>query len=276
MLDAAAIIPPMSGDPYDTFARIYDAWQAGYPRPFARAVLPFYERELMRRRVPERSLVDLACGTGAFLGIWGRRHADWSLFGTDQSRGMLRVARQSLSRAGVTAQLLRQPLQELAMPRPVGAAVCIFDSVNHLTRLRDLRRFARMVARSLLPGGLFVFDVNDELAFPRLFSGNWTVETKSLYISITASCRADGLRGELRFTVFEHHGRRWKRTNFAIAERNWRRQELMETLRAAGFTILRTRRIEPYSSEDTEAPRNLWSCRRMPDPHDGTGRTLDS
>ena len=185
---------------------------------------------------------------------------------------MLRAARRTLSRAGLKARLLRQPLQDLDLPHPVGAAVSIFDSVNHLTRLRDLRRFVRGVARALHPEGLFVFDLNDERAFPRLFSGTWTVETKDLFVSITASCRADGLRGILRFTVFERYGRRWLRRDFAIQERNWRKDEVQDALRGAGFTILRIRRIQPYPPGEVEAPRTLWSCRRSVETWHGTRR----
>jgi SAM-dependent methyltransferase len=265
----------MNTDPYDTFARIYDAWQAGYPTPFAEAIYPFYKQELLQHSVPERSLADLACGTGAFLKIWARRHAGWSLIGTDQSAGMLRAARGSLSRAGLKARLLRQPLQELKLPHPVGAAVSIFDSVNHLTRLGDLQRFFRGVARSLHRGGLFVFDLNDERAFARLFSGTWTVETRGLFVSITASCRADGLRGTLQFTVFERRGRHWLRRDFKIQERNWRREEVKRTLQGAGFKILRCRRIHPYSSGEVEAPRTLWSCRSSGESNHGTRREQD-
>jgi SAM-dependent methyltransferase len=262
----------MNQDPYDVFARVYDVWQAGYPKPFAEAIYPFYRRELLLHGVPEPSLADLACGTGAFLKIWARRHPGWSLLGTDQSAGMLDAARRSLTRAGLQVPLLHQKLQDLNLPHPVGAAVSIFDSVNHLTRLEELRRFVRGVARSLNPGGLFIFDLNDERAFPNLFSGSWTVEAKGLFVSITASCWADGLRGALHFTVFERRTRGWERWDFEIQERNWRRQEVKSVLSDAGFRILRCQRIQPYDSGEFEAPRTLWSCRLTRRQGTGTWR----
>jgi SAM-dependent methyltransferase len=251
----------MRKDPYDIFARFYDAWQAGYPKPFARAILPFYERELMRRSVPERSLADLACGTGTFLEAWAARHEDWSMTGVDQSKGMLRAARKNLKRSHVSAKLLHQPLQELDLRHPVGAAICVFDSLNHLTRLSDLRGAFRATAGSLHPGGLFIFDINDERAFPRLFQGSWTVESTGLFVSVIATCREDGLRGSLRYTVFERRRGSWSRSDFSIEERNWLRGEVEEALDRAGFTILRVRRIQPYPPSEIEAPRTLWVCR---------------
>lgn len=266
----------MKKDPYDTFARVYDAWQAGYPKPFARAILPFYERELLRRPVPERSLADLACGTGTFIEAWAGRHEDWMLTGIDQSKGMLRAARRNLKWARVKAKLLHQPLQELNLPRRVGAAVCVFDSLNHITQLKDIRRAFRATARALHPDGLFIFDINDERAFPRLFSGSWTVESAGLFVSIIASCREDGLRGSLRYTVFERRRGSWSRSDFTIEERNWLRGEIEETLDLAGFDILRVRRIQPYSPSEIEAPRTLWTCRLHRHGPGGTSSFADA
>ena len=250
-------------DPYDLFARTYDAWQSGYPKPFAEAVLPFYEREIERYGVPETSMAELACGTGTFLCAWARRHRGWILMGSDQSAGMLRAARWKLRAAGLTAKLLRQRLQKVALPRPAGLAVCVFDSINHLTRSSDLHRSLRAIARSLLPGALLVFDTNDERAFGRIFTGTWTVDTEGLHVAVAASASDDETFGTLGFRIFERRkGNCWRRTDITIRERNWRSCEVVEALDAAGLDLLRVRRIQPYPPDQVEAPRSLWVCRR--------------
>lgn len=250
-------------DPYERFARFYDRWQAGYPRPFAEAILPFYEGEILRRGVPARSLADLACGTGAFLCEWARRHGDWRILGTDRSGEMLAIARSKLRDRESAARLLHQPLERIALPAPVGAAVCVFDSVNHVTRIADLRRFFRGTFRCILPGGLFLFDLNDERRFARLFEGTWTVESDGLFVSTTGWTDGAGRRGRMRFTIFERLGRSWTRTEFSIEERNWRREEIERVLAEAGFLLLRVRRIDPFPPALVEAPRTLWICRRQ-------------
>lgn len=252
-------------DAYSLFARVYDAWQASYPRAFADAILPFYASEILRRGVPERSLLDLACGTGTFLAGWERSRPGWRLIGVDVSAAMLRVARGKLRAAGLRdARLLRQPMEALAIPRKVGAVVCVFDSVNHLTRAEQIERTFRGVARALLPGGLFVFDVNDERAFPRLFTGTWNVESPCLFVSESSAYDATWRIGTMRFTIFERRGRNWRRTDSTIRERNWGRGEIEGALRDAGFLVPRARRIQPYPPEDVEAPRTLWVARRRP------------
>lgn len=253
-------------DPYETFAEVYDAWQAGYPRPFALAIYPYYEREILTRGTPERSIVDHACGTGTFLERWGREHPDWRLHGTDRSPRMLAQARRRLRLAGVRARLLAQPMPSVSIPGQTGAAVCVFDSVNHLLRISDLRGFFSRAASSLLPGGLFLFDLNDERAFPRLLSGTWVVESPGLCV-LAAGRTLGRSMGEQRFTIFRRDGgTRWRRWDVKILERNWGAGEVRPVLERSGLEILRVRRIDAYPGEDVDAPRTLWICRRRITP----------
>ena len=257
-------------DPYDTFARVYDAWQAGFSKPFSEAILPFYEREILTRGVPDRSLADLACGTGTFLRAWRSRHHDWHLVGTDQSTGMLGVARRRLRGKGRPVLLLAQPLQRTALPEPVGAAVSVFDSLNHLLRADDLARTFRAAHRALLPGGLFLFDVSDERAFAGFFHGTWTVETDDIHVTATATCARDRMSGEIRFAIFDRNGPSWRRTDITVRERNWTSEQLRSALAAAGFTTLCVRRVQPYPPLEADAPRPLWVARRRDRPGAGS------
>jgi len=257
-------------NPYDLFARVYDAWQAGFTKPFSEAILPFYEREILRHGVPDRSLADIACGTGTFLRTWARRQPGWRLVGTDGSLAMIREARTK----GVSARLIHATIEETRLPFPVGAAVSVFDSVNHVTRVADLRRGFRAIARSLLPGGLFLFDLNDDRAFTRLFSGHWTVESEGLFVSVTAT--SEGAFGASRFTIFSRerggkNGRRagfWRRSEITIRERNWHRDEILAAIRGASFVLLSIRKLRPYPADEVDSPRTLWVCRR---PHRASG-----
>jgi len=248
-------------DPYDAFARVYDAWQAGFSKPFSEAIFPFYEREILARGAPDRSLADLACGTGIFLDRWRKRHPDWRLTGTDQSTAMLAVARRRM-RGTPPVRLLAQSLPETALPAPIGVLVCVFDSINHILRPAELRRTFRAAHRALLPGGLFLFDVTDERSFPGFFRGTWTVETETLHVTATAECARDRMAGVIHFTVFDRQGSLWRRSNFDVHERNWPAAELRASLEAAGFTVLRTRRVQPYPPEEADPPRPLWIARR--------------
>jgi hypothetical protein len=152
-------------------------------------------------------------------------------------------------------------MEETRLPAPVGAAVAVFDSINHITRTQALRRAFRAIARSLLPGGLFLFDLNDERSFTRLFSGTWTIEADGLFVSVTADSK--GVIGSSRFTIFSRQGRsRWSRSEIEIRERNWESAEIRGAIRSAGLVPLRCRRVRPYPSSEVDSPRALWICRR--------------
>lgn len=255
----------MSGrrtNPYDIFARVYDAWQAGFSKPFSEAIFPFYEREILARGAPHASLADLACGTGTFLDLWRKRHPDWTLTGTDQSSAMLAVARRRLGRRSPRANLLAQPLQGTRLSPSVGVIVCVFDSMNHILTPTELARTFRSVHQSLLTGGLFLFDVTDERKFSAFFEGTWTVETNDLHVTASAECTPDGLSGSIHFTTFRREGTHWRRSDFDVRERNWTASDLRDAAADAGFTVLRVRRVQPYPPEEADPPRPLWILRR--------------
>lgn len=257
----------MRHDPYDLFARVYDAWQGIYSKPFAAAVYPYYEAEIVRRGFPEASLIDITCGTGTFLSLWSLRHPDWRLAGLDGSPGMLRRARANLAALRPrpllrVARLESLPgLEALSVKGGFGAAVCMFDSLNHLTRRIDLQRSLAGVSKLLLPGGIFLFDMNDEIAFPRLFTGDWTVTGTGLVVRASARTSHSGKYGTVRFAVAAGRARH-RETVFEIHERNWSRFEVDRAVVRAGLLVSRVRSIRPYPAREIEAPRTLWICRK--------------
>src|SRR4051794_37342297 len=103
-----------------------------------------------------RRVLDLACGTGSVLVELRRR--GYAVEGADASEAMLGVARRKVP---PEVPLWCQDFRRLDLPPPsFDACVCLFDSLNYLLRLEDLRQSFRGVHRHLVPGGSFVFDMN--------------------------------------------------------------------------------------------------------------------
>ncbi|MEZ4647189.1 MAG: methyltransferase domain-containing protein [Candidatus Eisenbacteria bacterium] len=91
-------------DPYSEFAAVYDRWQWLHTAPFSTAMIVRMEQALSEWGVPERSLLDLACGTGTLARWWSEEHPDWSVLGVDRSPAMVERARSGAGhrpRAGV-------------------------------------------------------------------------------------------------------------------------------------------------------------------------------
>jgi SAM-dependent methyltransferase len=151
---------PPSAEPYRRLAALWDDYAAWFvPRYdlFLPAAAAHY-------RVPVRSVLDLACGTGLLSRrIAGRAE---SVVGLDASEDMLGRAR---SRAGDgNVRYERGDFRDFSLGETFDAAVCGSDSLNYVEAPGQLEDVFRCVRRHLRPGGLFAFDVLDERYFRAL------------------------------------------------------------------------------------------------------------
>jgi SAM-dependent methyltransferase len=175
---------------YDAIAPIYDAWSRS-----VREDVDFYVDEAKRSGGP---VVELGVGTGRIaIPIAG---AGVEVVGIDSSEGMLAVARQAATEAGVSDRLhlragdLREPPVQGSVP----LVICPFRSLLHLHD--DSERIGTLTAvRELLyPGGRFVFDVftptQDDIEEthgrwlerePGIFErADWDTATRTLTLSV--------------------------------------------------------------------------------------------
>jgi len=272
---------PTLADPYEDFARIYDAWQSLYPRPFGLAIAPYIEAAVRKHGVPARTLADLACGTGTFAVAWAKRHPDWSVIGQDLSAAMIAVAQEAARKRPATKtnvskkaemkgrrpQFLVQDLRELALPEPVGLLTCLFDSVNHIRSASGLAAVFRRMHSVALPKALLVFDLIDPAQFGETFSGYSISEGPDLYVGMQMDHyegRDGVLTGEARFTFFSRQGAHWSKHESRVVERAWSQVEITELLEAARFEIVQVRAIDPSEDPDVFVPRLLWIARAKP------------
>jgi SAM-dependent methyltransferase len=276
----------MSDDPYRSFAQVYDEWQKLYPKPFSLALGPRIRSVIARQKAPATSLADLACGTGTFALWWKRAHPSWTVYGADRSAAMIDVARASARGPRTDAKAPRgqasikkpvrpsgptflvQDLRDTAMPEPVGVLTCLFDSLNHITREADLLRVFKQVGKALLPGGLFIFDLVEEVAFPAVFTGASILDGPDLYVGIdTVYSEARGVGfGLATFSFFRKRSRQWRRIDFEIKERRWLREEIQGLMGKAGLDLVEFEQIDPYTSDQFVVPRTFWVYQKRQAP----------
>ncbi|MCL2194587.1 MAG: class I SAM-dependent methyltransferase [Oscillospiraceae bacterium] len=137
---------------YHTLARYYDAFtqqNMDYKKrtEFICALLSCYAK-------PEDTVLDLACGTGVYSHALFARGYD--VIGVDASADMLAVARER----NPQQLLLCQRLEQLDLYGTAQAAICLTDSLNHITNPVHVRRFFKRLALFLEPGAPFIFDIN--------------------------------------------------------------------------------------------------------------------
>ena len=111
----------------------------------------FVEKLFLRAKRPVRSLLDLACGTGTMTELFARR--GYTVTGVDYSPEMLAQAQQKLAAFDPPPLLLCQSMPQLKLLDNVDAAICCLDSINYLTRPRDVQRTFARLHDAIAPGG---------------------------------------------------------------------------------------------------------------------------
>jgi SAM-dependent methyltransferase len=148
------------------FARVYNRkWN-----DFSRWIAPLAE-QLFTAHDPAggmpRTLLDVCCGTGRLAAHFLER--GWRVRGVDLSPHMLAWAaennRQAVSEG--RASFAEADAASFTVPEPVSFATCLFDAMNHLPSLEAMASCIRRAHESLLPGGLFLFDVNTRASLLR-------------------------------------------------------------------------------------------------------------
>jgi len=98
-----------------------------------------------------RTLLDVACGTGAHLAeLRGRYRVE----GADLSESMLAVAARRLG----DVPLHHADMRTLDLGRTFDVVLCLFSSIAYMTEGSEMRRAVARIAAHVAPGGLMVLD----------------------------------------------------------------------------------------------------------------------
>ena len=129
-------------------ARIYDAIYASvrdYPLEAAEL-----DRLIQERRPGARTLLDVACGTGAHL----EHLTGYEVEGLDLEPEMLAVARERLP----AVAFHEDDMASFDLRKRFDAVVCMFSSIGYVRTEERLRSAIASMARHLEPGGVLVVE----------------------------------------------------------------------------------------------------------------------
>jgi SAM-dependent methyltransferase len=233
---------PASPDPQDAYARLqyrrFVAWGERIRReePFLLGVFA---------SGPERSLLDLGCGTGEHAIHFAR--AGFRVLGLDLSASLLEEAAKQAGGAPVRFVAgdmgrLREVVRE-----HFGSAVCLGNTLVHLQEEHELRAACREVHEALLPGGSWVVQIlnyarildSGERHLPLNFRPDGDGELVFLrLVRPLADRRIQFIPTTLRVDPQADPPVEVKATHVVML-RAWMREDLQEALRAGGFTTLR-------------------------------------
>lgn len=240
--------------------------------PFA-AIAPFYD--LVMQRIPYADwadyvealvrqwhggaarTLDLACGTGSVALELSRR--GWAVIGVDRSRPMLVAGREKCREYGQSVPLVVQDMRRLGFADGFDLVICLFDSLNYLLELDDLKATFEGVRRALVRDGLFIFDLNTEAALERELFTQEEME-EGLPIRLRWRSRYDRRSRTTRVDMefFLDDGRRVTETH---QERAYTPAELKQALAGAGLETLAVYDAYTFRLPRKGSDRVFYVCR---------------
>ena len=222
---------------YDFLAGCYD--RLTYDVDYA-AWADYIQAHFHKQPLPGTTILDLACGTGSLTRELTLR--GYEMIGVDLSPDMLAEAAEKNRGVGeIEPIFLCQSMDRLDLYGTIDACVCCLDSVNYVTDPKKLRRAFERVHLFLMPGGLFLFDINTPEKLTGLDGQVFLDETEDTYCVWRAEYskrrRVCSYFMDL-FRLDEETGL-WERGEELHEEYAYTPEELTEYLRQAGFTDIR-------------------------------------
>lgn len=194
----------------------------------------YLERLFRKSAIPVHSVLDLACGTGTIACLLAQR--GYQVTATDGAEEMLTQAAAKASQLDNPPLFLHQTMPRLRLLEKVDAAVSTVDSLNYLTRAKDLQETFCRVYSYLKPGGRLIFDVNTPYKLERMDGQLYTDETEESYCVWRTffSPRTQICTYQVDLFRLQSDGT-WERDFEEHRERAWSETELRAALAEAGF-----------------------------------------
>ena len=220
---------------YDALAGSYDAMMtdASYQKR-----VNWLERLFRKSRIPVETVLDLACGTGTIACLLAER--GYRVIATDGSEEMLTQAMVKAAALEEKAPVfLHQAMPKLRLLEPVDTVISTIDSLNYLTREKDIRETFRRVCRWLKPGGAFIFDVNTPYQLRRMDGQMYMDETEDSFCVWRTFFSERTQICTYQVDLFqEREDGAWERTFEEHREKAWSMDQLRAFLRESGFDTI--------------------------------------
>lgn len=248
---------------FDEIAFLYDELMEGVPYiewlKYINQILVTFEG------VPEKVL-DLCCGTGRVSMMLAEQ--GFKVSGIDISSGMIQLAKRNSQKKGLDIDFHVQDASCFSMPDRYDLVISLFDSLNYILDIKALQQCFNRVADHLAPDGLFIFDMNTELALAAgLFNQNnkgsktrLIYNWKSSYNYETGICAV-----EMDFEYGREHG---KKIQIVHHQRAYDLGDIASMLVTAGFDILAVYDAYNFRRVSAKSDRVFFVARKISDQQD--------
>ncbi len=188
-----------------------------------------------------RRILEPACGTGILLESLGKR--GYQCVGYDLSEHMVDYSNSRLKQKGLgrTAKAVYGDMKSRYFLRKFDAAIICINSLGYLTRNEDIAGHFKAIARSLVPGGLYLVEIGcacEDIKNEKRPDESWTVERGAIKLHLTWAPTRYDYDKRLRHVEFLMEGRDHER-DIEVEEahdlRLWLYEEFVQFAQLAGF-----------------------------------------
>jgi SAM-dependent methyltransferase len=237
---------------YDTFAQLYDRHWGSF---FTNEALGAFDAFVSRRLPPKAKILDLCCGTGQLASALASR--GYAVTGIDGSREMLRFARKNAP----NCKFILGDARDFDQGQSFDAVVSAFDSLNHITKLHELRSAFRHTRAALKEGGVFLFDMIMDEHFRRHWHGSFGIVEDSLACVVRSSFDEKRKAARMDIAIFSLGRATWTRSDLVLIERSYAPEAIDSALGQAGF--VNARRYDPQKElRIQDVGRTFFVCER--------------
>ncbi len=240
---------------YTSFALCYDRLMADVNyKERANHILSLFARY---GKIPSL-LLDVGCGTGNFAVEFAKKGL--SVIGAEPSADMLSVA---FAKDTQNILYLNQSAEELDLYGTVDGAVCLMDTINHITDKRVLSRALSRISLFMEKGSLFIFDVNTVYKHEHILGNNtFVLEDDDAYCVWQNEYTAKNKTVDIHLDFFINEDRHYIRQSEDIVERAYTKNELSEMLKKAGFKLLDVLGENSFSAPTKTAERHIYIAQK--------------
>lgn len=244
---------------YSSFASFYDAFTENVEY---KKRTDYICRLFKRYGKMPTLLLDAACGTGSFSCEFAKQGV--SVIGADISSDMLSVANEKKIENNLDILFINSPLSELDLYGTVDGAVCLLDSLNHITDYNELCRSIKRISLFLEPDSLFIFDVNTEYKHEEILGNNsFVLENENVYCVWQNSYKKNAKTTEITLDFFEKSGETYNRYTENFCERAYTDEQLTKALKKAGLEVLAILGENTLKAPQKDCQRKIFVTRKV-------------
>ncbi len=235
------------------FAALYnDKWEFWGPKMW-----PYLSQSVIKYNPTAKTWLDLCCGTGSLLTFVCQ--AGFDAVGVDCSPYQLKYAKKNIPQA----QFLLADIRQLSLPKSFDVITCMFDSLNYLTKSKDLKKVFRLVYKHLNKNshGLFIFDMNTFEGLQDTWNRTSTIREPNRLTIIESSFDVKKALGKCLITGFMKQGRMYHRFEEEHIERGYHATEIETLLTQSRFIF---KKVDGYdfSRPKSRSLRLLYICQK--------------